>query len=259
MPWTFAHPAAALVFRRFGSFSLPLSGLVVGSLAPDFGYYAGGFALATQAHTARGALLFCVPIGCGVVLLMRWLRPFLIAPLPDPHRAALQGLPAPSLSSPGHAVRMIAAVFIGAMTHVTWDAFTHAGGAMVTAIAPLRHELFAASGRHFAVYNALQHISTLLGVATLVVAYVRWLVHAVGVDACLRWRTLREGMLLMGVVVASALFGFGIALYETNLQGAWSALVFRGALHATVAFAVAYALLALRAMLCSTYGKTGAE
>ena len=41
MPWTFAHPAAAVLVRRFGGASLPLSGLAMGSLSPDFGYYVG--------------------------------------------------------------------------------------------------------------------------------------------------------------------------------------------------------------------------
>lgn len=249
MPWTFAHPAAILLFRRVGSWSLPLSGLVVGSLAPDVGYYAGCFALATQAHTAGGALLLCVPTGCGVVLLLRWLRSLLIAPLPDPHRMALERLSVPSLSSPGHALRMVAAVSVGAMTHVVWDAFTHAGGAMVAALAPLRAELFAIGGRHVAVYNVLQHASTLGGVAALGLAYVRWLHRTVGVEACLQRRALRAHAPLAVAAVASVLIGFGLAMHEVKAQGGASAAVFRSALHATVAFSLAYALLGLRAVL----------
>ena len=47
MPWTFAHPAAVLPFRRIVGRQLPLLGLVVGSMAPDMGYFAGQYAVAT--------------------------------------------------------------------------------------------------------------------------------------------------------------------------------------------------------------------
>lgn len=67
IPWTFAHAAAAVWVRRFGGASLPLSGLVVGSLSPDFGYYVGAFGVATHAHTLRGTVEVCVPSACVVL------------------------------------------------------------------------------------------------------------------------------------------------------------------------------------------------
>ena len=99
MPWTLAHPAAVLPLRRWPKY-LPFTGLVVGSMAPDFGYYTGHFDLARDAHSPLGLLALCLPTGLLVVLLLRRLRRPLIELLPQPHRAAF---PAPykPLNRPG--------------------------------------------------------------------------------------------------------------------------------------------------------------
>ena len=244
MPWTFAHPAAALLVHRFGRRSLPLSGLVVGSLSPDFGYYVGAFDAATQAHTLRGTLTICLPSACLLLVVLLRLRAFLVAPLPQPHRAAIDGLPTPSLWPLAHFAGMVGAIWIGALTHVAWDAFTHASGPMVWIIAPLCEELFEISGRRFATYTLLQHAGTLFGIAAIGVAYCRWLVGTAGIASCLRWRALREGMPLLAAALLSAFLGFASARARLGPDSSVPVLVFRGVVDATIAFAAAYALLA---------------
>lgn len=247
MPWTFAHPAAALLVHRFGRRSLPLSGLVVGSLSPDFGYYVGAFDVATQAHALRGTLTICLPSACLLLVVLLRLRAFLVAPLPQPHRAAIAGLPTPSLWPLGHFAGMGGAIWIGALTHVAWDAFTHAGGPMVSISAPLREELFEISGRRFATYTLLQHAGTLFGIAVVGVAYGRWLVRTAGI-ASLRWRALREGMPLLAAALLSVSLGFASARVRLGPDSGVPVLVFRGVVDATIAFAAAYAVLAGLAM-----------
>lgn len=249
MPWTFAHPAAAILVRRFGGTSLPLSGLVVGSLSPDFGYYIGAFGLATHAHTLRGTLGVCLPSAFVLLMIVLRLRGVLVAPLPQPHRRAIEALPSPPLWPASDAARMIAALWIGAMTHVAWDSFTHASGLMVSIIAPLRHALFEVSGRTFATYNILQHAGTLFGIAVIGVAYCRWLRRTAGVESCLRWRALRDGMPLAIVALSCAGIGFASAMLRLGPDSGWPVLVFRGTVDATVVFASAYVLLGLRARL----------
>lgn len=247
MPWTFAHAAAAVLVRRFGAASLPLSGLVTGSLSPDFGYYVGAFGVATHAHTLRGAVAVCVPSACVVLLLVLRLRGLLVAPLPQPHRRALEGLPSPSFGSMADIARMLAAVWVGAVTHVAWDSFTHASGAMVSLIAPLRHALFEVSGRTFATYNILQHVGTLFGIAVIGLAYARWLVRSVGPSSCVQWSALRACIPLVLVVLLCLAAGFGSAMLRLGPGSGWPVIVFRGVVDATVAFALAYLLLAWHA------------
>lgn len=247
MPWTFAHPAAAVLVRRFGGASLPLSGLAMGSLSPDFGYYVGAFGLATHAHTLRGTLEVCVPSAFVLLLIVLRLRGFLVAPVPQPHRRAIECLPSPSLLSTANTARMLAALWVGAMTHVGWDSFTHAGGAMVSVIAPLRHVLFEVSGRTFATYNILQHVGTLFGIVVIGTAYGRWLSRTVGMASCLQWRALRGFIPLVLVLLSCAAIGFASAVIRLGPGSGWPVIVFRGIVDATIAFAAAYLLLACHA------------
>lgn len=247
MPWTFAHAAAAVWVRRLSGASLPLSGLVVGNLSPDFGYYVGAFGVATHAHTLRGTVEVCVPSACVVLWMVLRLRGVLVAPVPQPHRRAWEGLPSPSLGSLADIARMLAAVWVGALTHVAWDSFTHASGAMVSLIAPLRHALFEVPGRRFATYNILQHLGTLVGIAVIGLAYGRWLARSVGLASCVQWRALRACIPLGLVVVLCLAVGFGSAMLRLGPGSGWPVIVFRGVVDATVAFAVAYLLLVWRA------------
>ena len=246
MPWTFAHPAAAIFVSRFGGASLPMSGLVIDSLSPDFGYYIGAFGLATHAHTLRGTLDVCLPSAFVLLLVVLRLRRVLVAPLPQPHRRAIEGQPSPSLLPASNAARMIAALWIGAMTHLAWDSFTHASGVMVSIIAPLREVLFEVSGRRYATYNILQHAGTLFGIVVIGFAYCRWLARTVGIGACLRLPALAESWPLVAAALLSAASGFAIALLKLGTDAGWPVLMFRGVVDSTIVFSVAYLVLALR-------------
>lgn len=248
MPWTFAHPAAAILVRRIGGGALPMSGLIIGSLSPDFGYYTGHFGLATEAHSLRGTLMICLPSACLLVVLLQRLRPWLLAPLPQPHRAAIESLPPLQFWPFRPAVRMLLAVWLGAMTHVAWDSFTHASGAMVSIFSPLREVLFEISGRRFATYNILQHLGTLFGIVVLGFAYCRWLARTVGIRACLRFPALRDSLPLVSAGMLSAATGFAIALLKLGTDAGWPVLMFRGVVDSTVVFSAAYLVLALHAV-----------
>src|SRR5437868_3454464 len=114
MPFPLAHPAAALLFRRWCPEKLSFCALLMGSIAPDtsyalddlvsfprtlefiFGPAARNFT-AVQAdwewsdfsHTLTGSIGFCLP----AALLMLWvflgLRSALTFTLPNPYRAVL--------------------------------------------------------------------------------------------------------------------------------------------------------------------------
>lgn len=246
MPWTFAHPAAVLPFRRFAASRLPLSGLVIGSLAPDFGYYAGRFDLATHAHTPSGVLLICLPSAFLLVLFLRRLRGHLVAPLPDPYRTLLERLPAPPLRSSADMAVMVVAILAGSLTHVAWDAFTHARGAMVFACTWLREPLFVFGGRTFAVYNVLQHASTLLGLLAMAVVHGRWLHRSVQAGQA-RWGKPGDYVPLAIAGLVSGLLGLAIARLTLGPGRAHEVVIVRGVIDATLVFVAAYGCLALRA------------
>ena len=247
MPWTFAHPAAVLPFRRLCPAHLSLAGLVVGSVTPDLGYYVGLGDPRGMAHSPLGLLTICLPVGLALLVLWRLLSRHLIFLLPQPHRDALL-----SLVRPLGAVSMrrlwVAAVSVlsGALTHVAWDAFTHGPGAVVSRIGFLRMTLFHWDGRDIQVHNVLQHFSTAAGIACLALCHVHLLRRATPADHALDSTGDRSRYLLMAAFAVLALAGAGLMTsLQARAEGGGmnvSVLLVRTVIHATTVFAVLVAV-----------------
>lgn len=173
MPFTLAHPAASVPFAKYG---LPLSALVVGSMAPDFPYFIHFSTSHQYGHTLPGIFLFCVPIGLIVLWLFHsFLKLPLLSLLPAIHQARLVSTANTFRFSPlRNFLLVIVALLLGAFTHVAWDSFTHANGWSVQHISVLRSPVIQTSRGTVYVFKILQHGSTLLGAALLAYWYFRW-------------------------------------------------------------------------------------
>jgi Domain of unknown function (DUF4184) len=67
MPFTFSHPAIILPFLR--TKKLSATGLIIGSMCPDFEYFISMKMQSNIAHTFLGLILFNLPVGFLVALL----------------------------------------------------------------------------------------------------------------------------------------------------------------------------------------------
>ena len=179
MPFTLAHPAAAVPFHKYG---LPMSALVVGSMAPDFRYFthssmSSPFSMMDPyGHTLRGLFFYCIPAG----LVMLWLfhailkRP-LLSLLPISHQARLIGVVDTFRFGPfSQFCLIIGAVLLGAVTHIIWDLFTHRTEWLVSHIPVLFQPLVQTPYGTLYCFSLLQYASTLLGVGLLAYWYFRW-------------------------------------------------------------------------------------
>lgn len=173
MPFTFAHPAAVVpLVRPLGRYGV-LSALVIGSLVPDFSYFMPFPVPRSRTHDLWGLLWFCMPVGAATYALF---HAALAAPaidlLPGPLRSAclavLAARPKPALTAIG------VSLAVGALTHIAWDAFTHAGAPIVRVSRALRFHLVTVSGYPVSVYTILQHVSTVAGLVLLILWVRRW-------------------------------------------------------------------------------------
>jgi hypothetical protein len=158
MPLSPGHPAVVLPLQRLG---LPLSGLVVGAVAPDLPVFLPvGVSYATT-HSAAG---LGADVLIGVALLGLW--DVLVRDAVVDLASALR-IRAPArarLSARGWLLAPLA-VAVGAATHVLWDSLTHDYGFVVHEVALLGEEVGA-----LPLYRWLQHVSTIVGSA-VVAAY----------------------------------------------------------------------------------------
>ncbi len=177
MPFTLAHPAAVVPLRRF---ELPLSALVIGSMAPDFPYFLHSATDHHYAHSWAGLFFFCLPAGWLVLWLWhRVLKLPLLSLLPAAHRERWSAVSGDFRFGPlRQSLRISAALLVGACTHLVWDSFTHANGWTVRHWPLLRVPLVEHSGSTLFVFKALQHGSTIVGLGLLIFWYRQWLREA---------------------------------------------------------------------------------
>jgi hypothetical protein len=182
---------------------LPLSALVIGSLAPDFEYLYHLRPYGPFGHSVLGLVAFCLPLGLGAWIAFRALvAPALLRLLPPGLAAALQADagPAPRLTV---ALLAATAVLLGAASHDVWDAFTHQHGWAVTQLSVLRAPvptLFPG----LPWYTLLQHGSTVVGLVAITIAAARWVCRQPP-EAC----RLTPGQASRSRAVALALLGAG--------------------------------------------------
>jgi|GEM_PF-1782522 hypothetical protein len=205
MPFTPSHVAAVLPLRGCDA-ALPFAALAIGSMSPDLPYYLPGLRwLGALTHTAWAVPSLDLVLGLTAWLVWRWLAPAVneLSPLPIRRRWRL-----PSTRPRWWGV--LAAVTIGAATHVLIDEFTHAGRFGATHIAALAASYPSPLGGTWEGYRWAQYLGGALGLIALAWVAGRSQVTAVPSDPpplarWLPWTAVAAG--LGGAAIAIALGG----------------------------------------------------
>ncbi len=203
MPLTIAHPASVLPFRHS---RLPISALVIGSMAPDFEYFLHLSPRTDFSHTPLGLVIFCIPIGLVALWIFHriWKRPLMaMAGQGDgSHFVRFHFWPLPRF------ILLCGELLIGALLHVLWDSFTHDYGGLVQRVPALRQPVSIAGNVQLPLYFILQLISTLAGLAALLYVafhHRKWTWRAVThhwpMMVVAGWMTIGGGVAL-GMLVA---------------------------------------------------------
>lgn len=198
MPFTVSHVAAVLPgVGRSGR--LPAAALVIGSMTPDYPWFLTRGRTAGLSHSLLGIVTVDLAVGLlAFVLWRRWAQ----APVRDlVPRLLGERLPQP----PGLAVRAVPwaglAVVLGALTHLVWDSFTHAGRWGVEVVPWLHTEHLGLPG-----YKWAQYVSGVVGMAVLLVWGLRRLRATAPDDAGLR-STERDRRTAWELVLAGTVVG----------------------------------------------------
>ncbi|UYZ59926.1 DUF4184 family protein [Hymenobacter latericus] len=201
MPFTFSHAAAVVPLARW--VRLPLSALVVGSLSPDLIYFMQLKASGNIGHTLPGLFVFCLPVGLAALWLWHEVAKLAaVALLPPWVRArTLHVAHQPFRFGPGRRlVQVAAAILLGALTHIAWDAFTHVDGWVAERV-PLFQQLLPFPGfGSMPVYKLAQLLSTAVGAALLAWWARQWLgqqpAHSIAVPKLRHRRAWLAGLVL---------------------------------------------------------------
>jgi hypothetical protein len=249
MPITFAHPVAAIPFRRpLGRFGV-LSALVIGSMAPDLGYFAPHLADREPSHTATGLFWFCMPAGLVCYAVYHGLfRPLLYDLAPDAIRRRVLPSALPDAWSPTAIAAILVSLFFGAATHLVWDSMTHASGFVVERCVLLRAELFQLGDYPVHTFKLLQYASGILGMVILAAwaGYRLWVTQPHGLPAVRSWPLwprVAAAVLLVSIPAVAALARAASAVGLPSTVSGWR--IFTGIAVRSGGTALILALLAL--------------
>lgn len=214
MPFTPAHPVAVLPLRRT---PLDFAALVIGSMAPDFPYFLEFSADNQYGHTLLGSIAQSLPQGLVAWFLFRFVMavPLLVF-LPTSHRERLASpFQPPRLTFPTILLSLLA-LYLGILTHIVWDSFTHQHGFMVERIPAL--SLPIVPGASLKIYKVLQFGCGTLGLVLLAFVYFRWYRQATPSPYVLpaKWKPVYVPAVLGLMVVCAAVFAVLLAISQGN-------------------------------------------
>lgn len=163
MPFTFSHPAYALPLKYIKPNYVSVTGLVLGSMAPDFEYFIMLEPYSSIGHSILGLFLQAIPLSIIIACIFhRIVKEQIALHLPSIvglNRRAYNILGEWKLQNPKDWTIFILSVIIGFFSHTTIDAFTHISGYFIIRFSFLREIIFF----NLPVYKVLQYGLSLFG------------------------------------------------------------------------------------------------
>ncbi len=228
MPFTLAHPAAVLPFRRFCPRFFSFPALIAGSLSPDVGYCFGTLNLDELSHTLRGSVEFCLPAGVVMLGFFYGLRRPVVENLPERYRKLFL----PFCSHPfGSPWTVILSLLVGIGIHLVLDSFTHKQGWLVLNVPWLQTPLFSAGGHTFRIFNLLWYACSCTGIVWLYLVWEQWRYAQAGLAP----RTGSRGTLIKAALAAVLMIPIELAHHlvpepgDLILMAGYSVLLLVGA------------------------------
>jgi len=172
MPFTAAHPAIVLPFLKLNPRYFSATGLVIGSMTPDFEYFFKMSVESKYSHTIAGLFYFDLPVAVLLSVFFHQIVKFnLIQSLPAIIRNRLQEILHFNFLAylKSHPVVFLLSALAGSASHIFWDSFTHADGFFVREIPFYDGRYIPYDGVSYPLWYALQHISTFVGLVVIFV------------------------------------------------------------------------------------------
>ncbi|CAH1197727.1 hypothetical protein PAECIP111893_00917 [Paenibacillus plantiphilus] len=251
MPFTFSHPLFAVPLRRIAPKWLSVTGLVLGSMAPDMEYFMAMEPYRSIGHSLSGFLLLglplCIAIAYAFHMIMKPILPLFMPPQSGINHFVqhiLNGQQSWQLRTAREWMVFVASLFIGFLTHLFMDSWTHTSGVFVKHF-PLLNNKIAGEG----IYHWLQYMTSVVGLmipsALLLYRYWRWRssvdrssMKSVGRD--------RERFLLWTVCIAVATIMLAVKMVKSYGQiglGDWIVAPLSAAMFGWFAASLLYAAI----------------
>lgn len=226
MPLTFAHPAIVLPLNYLPKRWFSLTGLIVGSVTPDFEYFISMKVYSIYSHSWFGLIWFDLPLAFLLTFVYHnTVRDMFISNLPRflcGRLSIYKGFNWNSYAKKNLPVVLIS-IFIGAASHLFWDSFTHQNGYFVVAFNMTNP--VNVLGLYLPKYKVVQHMSTLVGGIVILIATLKLKkTSGQSQNNILRYWLMVTAVVLAILVLRIAL-GLSIAQYPNMIVTALSGFI----------------------------------
>jgi len=174
MPFTFSHPAIILPFAKLEKGWVSLTGLIIGSVVPDFEYFMRMDTKSSHGHTFGGLFYFDVPLAILLCFLFHNLvRNSLIRNLPTGLQQRFIKITyfEWNIFFLRNWNLVILSIFIGISSHFLLDSFTNGKGFAVNLI-PFLKKQFIYNERPLFFHQILYYLISISGL--IMIAYSIW-------------------------------------------------------------------------------------
>jgi len=175
MPFTFSHPAIVLPFKFISNKWFSLTGLIIGSLTPDFEYFIKMKVESNFSHSIPGIFYFDLPFAIMLTFIFHNIvRDKLFENSPKIIKTRTINFKNFNWNKyfKLNYLVVIISILIGISSHIFWDSFTHRTGYFVTKINYLQ-KIVEIQDLDIPIYKILQHVSTILGGLIIVFSFYR--------------------------------------------------------------------------------------
>ena len=165
MPFTFSHPAIVLPLTYLPKKWYSLSGLIVGSMTPDFEYFIRMKDYSKYSHTWSGLFWFDVPLGLILIFVFHnVVRNILIEYLPFSLNIRFSSFAKFNWNKyfQHHILVVLISLIMGIASHIFWDSFTHSGGYFYHTL-PFVEESVNILNHQISGAPILQYVSSIIG------------------------------------------------------------------------------------------------
>lgn len=226
MPLTFAHPAIVLPFNYLPKRWFSLTGLITGSVVPDFEYFIRMKVLSIYSHTPFGLFWFDLPLAFVLTFVYHNIaRDMFINNIPRSLYRRLCIYKAFNWNNycKTNLPVVVISILIGAASHLFWDSFTHLNGYFV--IAWGMGKQVSLLGVQLPLYKVIQHASTLAGGVVVLVAILKLPALQVVPQKSSYGYLLMVMMVTMVTIILRIIAGLSITQYPDLIVTALSSFI----------------------------------
>lgn len=215
MPFTFAHPALFIPFQKSIKGKLSATGLIIGSMIPDFEYFLKMRAGESMSHEWYGVLLFDIPLAYIFSFIFHWLiRDIIILNSPKYIKERVfQYLDFNWVNYfMANKFGVFFSIILGILSHLFLDSFTHQDSFFVNYFITLSTSLYVL-GYEMPYYLLLQILSSIVGLL-----YVFTFVKQLKVSKVSHQTKLTDTLLIPIIIVTACLFLLKLVIWPNYIS-----------------------------------------